>query len=106
MILITPAFAAPGSSGAMNMNNYSAGSSCPANNGCKTTTPSCPLKKQIKLSGSQDFDDDEFLLLFLMAWPFIIVLMIPVAIARVMQIVITLIYAVITSIIYGGEDKG
>lgn len=54
----------------------------------------------------QEFDDDEFLLLFLMAWPFIIVLMIPVAIARVMQIVITLIYAVITSIIYGGEDKG
>ena len=54
----------------------------------------------------QEFDDDEFLLPFLMAWPFIIVLMIPVAIARVMQIVITLIYAVITSIIYGGEDKG
>ena len=54
----------------------------------------------------QEFDDDEFLLPFLMAWPFIIVLMIPVAIARVMQIVITLIYAVITSIIYDGEDKG
>ena len=54
----------------------------------------------------QNFDDDGFLLPFVMAWPFIIVLMIPVAIARVMQIVITLIYAVITSIIYGGEDKG
>ncbi len=54
----------------------------------------------------QDFDDDEFLITFVMAWPFIIVLMIPVAIARVMQIVVTLIYAVVTSIIYGGEDKG
>lgn len=54
----------------------------------------------------QIFDDDEFLTTFVMAWPFIIVLMIPVAIARVMQIVITLIYAVITAIIYGGEDKG
>ena len=54
----------------------------------------------------QDFDDDGFLIIFVMAWPFIIVLMIPVAIARVMQIVITLIYAVITAIIYGGEDKG
>lgn len=54
----------------------------------------------------QVFDDDEFLIAFVMAWPLFIVLMIPVAIARVMQIVITLIYAVITSIIYGGEDKG
>ena len=54
----------------------------------------------------QGFDDDGFLIIFVMAWPFIIVLMIPVAIARVMQIVITLIYAVITAIIYGGEDKG
>lgn len=53
----------------------------------------------------REFDDDGFLLPFVMAWPFIIVLMIPVAIARVMQIVITLIYAVITSIIYGGDEK-
>lgn len=54
----------------------------------------------------QVLDDDIFLITFVMAWPFIIVLKIPVLIARVMQIVITLIYAVITSIIYGGEDKG
>ena len=54
----------------------------------------------------QDFADDEFLTTFVMAWPFFIVVMIPVAVARVMQIVITLIYAVITAIIYGGEDKG
>lgn len=54
----------------------------------------------------QIFDDDEFLITFVMAWPLFILLMIPVFIARVMQIVITLIYAVITAIIYGGEDKG
>ena len=63
LILITPAFAAgPGSSGAMgNTTGYRPRNACPANNGCKDTSPSCPLKKQIKLIGSQDFDEDEFL---------------------------------------------
>lgn len=54
----------------------------------------------------QELDNDDFMMAFLLAWPLIVLLMIPAAIARVMQIVITLIYAVITSIIYGGEDKG
>lgn len=61
LILTTPAFAAPGSSGAMNTTGYTQNNACPANNGCKDTSPSCPLKKQIKLAGNQKFDDDEFL---------------------------------------------
>ena len=61
LVLTSATFAGPYSSGAMNTNGYTPQSSCPANNGCKPITPSCPLSDQIHLSPTQDFDDDEFL---------------------------------------------
>lgn len=61
LVLTSATFAGPYSSGAMNTNGYTPQSSCPANNGCKPITPSCPLSDQIHLSPTQGFDDDEFL---------------------------------------------
>lgn len=61
LALTSATFAGPYSSGAMNTNGYTPQSSCPANNGCKPITPSCPLSDQIHLSPTQSFDDDDFL---------------------------------------------
>ena len=48
---------------------------------------------------------DDVIFLFTLCWPLIIALLVPVLVTRVMQIVITFIYAVITSIICGGDDN-